>query len=48
MYDLRADLVTFKFKVIQRFKDVAECKRVGRKWAIINGYNLCWVKSTSK
>ena len=48
VYDLRVELATFKFKEMQIFKDVAECKGTVRKWAIINGYNLRWVKSTSK
>ena len=48
MYDLRVDHATFKFKVMQRFKDVAECQRAVRKWAIMHGYNLHWIRSSSK
>ena len=48
MYDPRVDHVTFKLKVMQRFKDVVECKGDVRKWAIIPGYNLRWIKSSSK
>ena len=48
VYDPRVDLATFKFKEMQKVKDVAECKGPVRKWAIINRYNLNWVKSTSK
>ena len=33
---------------VYRFKDVAESKSVVRKWEIIRGYNLHWIKSTSK
>ena len=35
-------------KVMQRYKDAAECKLTLRKRAILNGYNIRWVKSTSK
>ena len=31
MYDPRVDHATFKFKVMQIFKDAAECKGVVRK-----------------
>ena len=48
VYDPRVDHATFKFKVIQRFKDVAKCKGVVRMWAITNGYNLCLINNTSK
>ena len=48
VYDPRVYHVTFKFKVMQRFKDAFECKGVVRKWAIIHGYNLRWIKSSSK
>ena len=40
VYDPRVDHATFKFKVMQRFKDAAKCKGAVRKWAIIHGYNL--------
>ena len=48
VYDPRVDHATLKFKVMQRYKDDAECKLVVRKWVIINGYNIRWVKSDSK
>ena len=48
VYDPRVDHATFKFKVMQRFKDFAECKSVVKTWAIIYGYNLSWIKSSCK
>ena len=33
MYDPRVYHVTLKFKVMQKFKDAAECKDVVGKWA---------------
>ena len=48
VYEPRVDHSTFKFNVMQRFKDATECKGAVRKWAIIHGYNLCWIKSSSK
>ena len=48
VYDPRVDHATIKLKVVQRFKDAAECKGVVRKWAITNGYNLCLINNTSK
>ena len=41
VYEPRVDHSTFKFNVMQRFKDATECKGDVRKWAIIHGYNLC-------
>ena len=48
MYDPGVDYATFKFKVMQRFKDAVECKSAVRKWVIIHGYKLRWIKSSSK
>ena len=48
VYDPRVDHVTFKFKVMLRFKDVAEFKGDVRKRIIIHKYNFHWIKSISK
>lgn len=36
------------FRTRQRFKDAIECKVAVRKWAIHDGYNIWWKRSTTK
>ena len=47
VYDPRVDYVTFKFKLMQRFNDIAECKGVVKKWAIIYGYNFAGLRGVA-
>ena len=48
MYGPRVNHTTLNPKVMQRYNDARECKLMVRKWAILNGYNIRWVKRTSR
>ncbi|XP_057778387.1 uncharacterized protein LOC130997145 [Salvia miltiorrhiza] len=44
-YDKDCDHKRLKLQLGMQFKDVEECKSAVKLWAIMNGYNIRWVKS---
>ncbi|KAH6817671.1 hypothetical protein C2S51_001274 [Perilla frutescens var. frutescens] len=44
-YAKNCDHKTLKFEIGMRFRDYKECRDAVKLWAILNGYNIKWMKS---